>query len=55
VWENVAQEAIQTDALSRSFGHIRAVDSLTFDVPRGGVFGFLGPNGSGQRQTLLLE
>jgi len=44
----------RTDALTRSFGAIRAVDALTIDVPRGIVFGFLGPNGSGKTTTIRL-
>jgi len=46
--------AIQTDQLSRSFGTLRAVDRLTIEVPRGSVFGFLGPNGSGKTTTIRL-
>lgn len=46
--------AIQTDHLSRSFGTLKAVDRLTLSVPRGTVFGFLGPNGSGKTTTIRL-
>ena len=46
--------AIQTNQLSRSFGTLKAVDRLTLDVPRGTVFGFLGPNGSGKTTTIRL-
>ena len=46
--------AIQTNQLSRSFGAIRAVDQLDFEVPNGIVFGFLGPNGSGKTTTIRL-
>jgi len=46
--------AIQTNRLSRSFGTLKAVDHLTLDVPRGTVFGFLGPNGSGKTTTIRL-
>lgn len=38
--------------LSRSFGDLVAVDSLTLDLPRGGVIGLVGPNGSG-KSTLI--
>ena len=46
--------AIQTDQLTRSFGTLKAVDRLTMEVPRGKVFGFLGPNGSGKTTTIRL-
>lgn len=46
--------AIQTNQLTRSFGTLKAVDRLTMSVPRGTVFGFLGPNGSGKTTTIRL-
>ncbi len=46
--------AIQTHGLTRTFGDVRAVDGITFDVPAGSVFGFLGPNGSGKTTTIRL-
>lgn len=46
--------AIQTDQLTRSFGDLKAVDRLTLEIPRGTVFGFLGPNGSGKTTTIRL-
>lgn len=46
--------AIQTSQLTRSFGSLKAVNSLTLEIPRGTVFGFLGPNGSGKTTTIRL-
>jgi ABC-2 type transport system ATP-binding protein len=46
--------AIQTEQLTRSFGTLKAVDRLSIEVPRGTVFGFLGPNGSGKTTTIRL-
>ena len=46
--------AIQTNQLTRSFGDLKAVDRLSLSVPRGTVFGFLGPNGSGKTTTIRL-
>ena len=46
--------ALRTDNLSRSFKTVRALDRLTFEVPRGIVFGFLGPNGAGKTTTIRL-
>ncbi len=45
---------IKTESLSRSFGPILAVDSLTFQVREGEVFGLLGPNGAGKTTTVRL-
>jgi ABC-2 type transport system ATP-binding protein len=45
---------IHTDGLTRTFGTLHAVDHIRFDVPRGIVFGFLGPNGSGKTTTIRL-
>lgn len=38
--------------LSKRFGDVCAVDSLTLEVPRGALIGFLGPNGSGKTTTM---
>jgi ABC-2 type transport system ATP-binding protein len=46
--------AIQTRDLARNFGAVRAVDDVTLDVPRGVVFGLLGPNGSGKTTLIRL-
>ena len=46
--------AIHTEALTRDFGAVRALDGVTLDVPKGIVFGFLGPNGSGKTTTIRL-
>ena len=46
--------AIKTQGLTRRFGELTAVDRLDLEVPRGIVFGFLGPNGSGKTTTIRL-
>jgi ABC-2 type transport system ATP-binding protein len=45
---------IETKGLSKRFGHQLAVDSIDLAVPRGSVFGFLGPNGSGKTTTIRM-
>jgi len=44
--------AIEIHDLVVKYGSKRAVDSLTFTVPTGTIFGFLGPNGSGKTTTI---
>ena len=46
--------AIRTNALSMRFGTRCALDQLTLEIPRGIIFGFLGPNGSGKTTTIRL-
>ncbi len=45
---------IETQALTKRYGPILAVDSLSIQVPRCGVFGLLGPNGSGKTTTMNM-
>jgi ABC-2 type transport system ATP-binding protein len=45
---------VETHELSKRYGAILAVDSLSIQVPRGGVFGLLGPNGSGKTTTMSM-
>ncbi|MCU1585737.1 MAG: multidrug transporter ATP-binding protein [Microbacteriaceae bacterium] len=46
--------AIETSGLTKRFGSYTAVDSIDLRVPRGSVFGFLGPNGSGKTTTIRM-
>ncbi|MDD1770888.1 MAG: ATP-binding cassette domain-containing protein [Methanomassiliicoccales archaeon] len=45
---------IETKALSRSFGTLKAVDDLNVAVAEGEVFGLLGPNGAGKTTTIKM-
>ena len=45
-------DALEVDGLVKRFGGFTAVDHASFRVPRGSLFGFLGPNGSGKTTTL---
>lgn len=46
--------AIVLDAVTKRFGHTTAVDGLSLQVPRGAIYGFIGPNGSGKTTTLRM-
>jgi ABC-2 type transport system ATP-binding protein len=40
--------------VTRRFGDFIASDHVSFDVPKGQIFGFLGPNGSGKSTTIRM-
>ncbi|MCJ1700738.1 ABC transporter ATP-binding protein [Rathayibacter festucae] len=46
--------AVETRGLTKRFGRQEAVSGLDLAVPRGAVFGFLGPNGSGKTTTIRM-
>jgi ABC-2 type transport system ATP-binding protein len=46
--------AIATEALTRDYGPVRALDSLNLRVEPGEIFGFLGPNGAGKTTTIRV-
>ncbi len=45
---------IRVENLTKSYGSQRAVQGLTFTIPKGQVCGFLGPNGAGKSTTLRM-
>ena len=47
-------QAITVRGLRKQFGDFTAVGGIDLDVPRGQVFGFLGPNGSGKTTTIRI-
>lgn len=46
--------AIKVDHLSKSYGSRLAVDNISFEIPRGVICGFVGPNGSGKTTTIRM-
>jgi ABC-2 type transport system ATP-binding protein len=46
--------AIELDVLSKSYGEFVAVDRVSFTVPEGQVFGFMGHNGAGKTTTIRM-
>ena len=47
-------KAIRADNLTKMFGHLVAVDSVSFKIFRGESFGFLGPNGAGKTTIMRM-
>jgi len=45
---------VELENVTKTFGPVRAVDSLSLYVPPGSVYGFIGPNGSGKTTTLRI-
>ena len=46
--------AIEANKLSKVFGDFRAVDEISFSVPRGEIFGLLGANGAGKTTAIKM-
>jgi branched-chain amino acid transport system ATP-binding protein len=45
---------LKVEGLCKSFGGLKAVNNVTFDVAEGEIIGLIGPNGSGKTTTLNL-
>ena len=50
----MAELAVQTSGLSKSFGKIQAVTGLDLAVPRGEMFSLVGPDGAGKTTTIRM-
>jgi ABC-2 type transport system ATP-binding protein len=48
------EHTIELEGVSKSFGRFKAVDNLSFRVPKGIMFGLLGPNGAGKTTTIRM-
>ncbi len=46
------EKILEINGLTKSYGRIQAVQNLKLEIPKGSVFGILGPNGSGKTTTL---
>ncbi len=49
-----AEKAVEVIQLTRQFGDFTAVDHVSFEIPRGEIFGLLGPNGAGKTTTIRM-
>ena len=47
-------KAIEVENLTKRFDSFTAVDSITFDVAQGEIFGFLGANGAGKTTAMRM-
>jgi ABC-2 type transport system ATP-binding protein len=58
-WDRRANEmgaSVEVSKLTKSYGSLKAVDGIDFEIPSGKVFSFLGPNGAGKTTTVeILE
>lgn len=46
--------AVEISHISKSFGTLKAVDDVSFDVEKGEIFGLLGPNGAGKTTAIRV-
>ncbi|HDR1025415.1 ribosome-associated ATPase/putative transporter RbbA [Pasteurella multocida] len=46
--------AIEAEGLTKKFGTFTAVDQVSFNIPQGEIFGFLGSNGCGKSTTMKM-
>ncbi|MGH8750595.1 MAG: ATP-binding cassette domain-containing protein, partial [Burkholderiales bacterium] len=46
--------AVKAQGLTKRYGAALAVDALNLEIPAGGFFGLLGPNGSGKTSTIHM-
>ena len=51
---DLMENAIEIKGLVKKFGDFTAVNDVTFNVKKGEVFGFLGPNGSGKTTVIRM-
>ena len=45
---------VKVEKLSKTFGNLKAVDNVSFEIEEGEIFGLLGPNGAGKTTTINM-
>lgn len=50
----VSSAIVKVEKLSKTFGALKAVDSISFEIQEGEIFGLLGPNGAGKTTTINM-
>lgn len=50
----MTEYAIQAENVVKKFGEFTAINNITLNVPKGSIYGFLGPNGCGKSTTIRV-
>lgn len=51
----MTEYAIQAQNVVKKFGDFTAINNITLNVPKGSIYGFLGPNGCGKSTTIVCS
>jgi ABC-2 type transport system ATP-binding protein len=54
ILEGCVMPAINVNEITKSFGSIKAVNGVSFEVQQGEIFGLLGPNGAGKTTSIRM-
>jgi ABC-2 type transport system ATP-binding protein len=52
--DDAPMPTVELSHISKSFGSVKAVDDVSFEVERGEIFGLLGPNGAGKTTCIRI-
>jgi ABC-2 type transport system ATP-binding protein len=50
----IMEDVIRTESLTKQFGNVHAVESVSLEVRKGEIYGFLGLNGAGKTTTIRM-
>jgi len=52
--KTLTDRIVEIENVTKTFGNVTAVNDLSLSVPKGSIYGFIGPNGSGKTTTLRM-